>query len=142
AAHYGSREIGHGVGMRGLVGVSLLLGVLSLAIQLRWMPHQAPAPPGPGARAVLRQFPSALRRLLLAEVFTRWCDWLVREFVVLYVVLARGVSVEMAGTLFAIQNVTALLTYLPIGRMTQAVGLQPSIGLAFILVALFPLVLA
>jgi len=142
AAHYGSREIGHVVGMRWLVGVSLLLGVLSLAIQLRWMPHQAPVPPGPGARAVVRQFPSALRRLLLAEVFTRWCDWLVREFVVLYLLGTRGLDAATVGLLFALQNVVALLTYLPVGRMTAAVGLQPFIGLTFVFFALFPLSLA
>src|SRR5262249_42883352 len=44
--------------------------------------------------------------------------------------------------LFAVQNVTALLTYLPIGRMTAVVGLQPFIGLTFVFFALFPLALA
>jgi predicted MFS family arabinose efflux permease len=78
----------------------------------------------------------------VAEVFTRWCDWLVREFVVLYLKLVRGVSTETIGWLLAIQHLTALLTYHPIGRMTQAVGLQPFIGVTFIFFALFPLVLA
>jgi MFS family permease len=41
-----------------------------------------------------------------------------------------------------VQHTTALLTYLPIGRMTQTVGLQPFVGLTFIFFALFPLVLA
>lgn len=142
AAHYGSREAGHVVGMRWLVAISLLLGLVSLAMQIAWMPHHAPAPPGPGARAVLAQFPPALRRLLLAEVFTRWCDWLVREFVVLYLLGTRGVDVAAVGLLFALQNVVALLTYLPVGRMTAAVGLQPFIGLTFVFFALFPLSLA
>jgi predicted MFS family arabinose efflux permease len=142
AAHYGSREVGHVVGMRWLVAVSLLLGLVSLAMQIAWMPHHAPAPPGPGARAVVAQFPPALRRLLLAEVFTRWGDWLVREFVVLYLLGTRGVDIATVGLLFALQNVVALLTYLPVGRMTAAVGLQPFIGLTFVFFALFPLSLA
>jgi len=142
AAHYGSRETGHVIGMRWLVGVSLLLGLVSLGMQIRWMPHQRPSPPGPGARAVVAQFPPTLRRLLLAEIFTRWCDWLVREFVVLYLLGTRGVDVAGVGLLFALQNVTALLTYLPVGRMTAKVGLQPFIGLTFVFFALFPLSLA
>jgi len=142
AAHYGSREVGYVVGMRGLVAVSLLLGLASLGLQLRWMPHHEPPPPGPGARAVVRQFPPPLRRLLLAEVFTRWCDWLVREFVVLYLLGTRGVDAATVGLLFALQNVTALLTYLPVGRMTAVVGLQPFIGATFVFFALFPLALA
>ena len=141
-AHYGSAEAGHVAGLRWLVAVSLLLGLVSLAMQIAWMPHHAPAPPGPGARAIVAQFPPALRRLLLAEVFTRWCDWLVREFVVLYLLGTRGVDVATVGLLFALQNVVALLTYLPVGRMTATVGLQPFIGLTFVFFALFPLSLA
>ena len=141
-AHYGSPEAGHVAGLRWLVAVSLLLGLVSLAMQIAWMPHHAPAPPGPGARAIVAQFPPALRRLLLAEVFTRWCDWLVREFVVLYLLGTRGVDVATVGLLFALQNVVALLTYLPVGRMTATVGLQPFIGLTFVFFALFPLSLA
>jgi MFS family permease len=129
-------------GMRILIAVSLGLGLISLVIQIRWMPHRDAPPPGPSSWHIVRQLHPTLRRLLVAEIFTRWCDWLVREFVVLYLKLIRGVSTETIGWLLAIQNLTALLTYLPIGRMTQAVGLQPFIGVTLIFFALFPLVLA
>jgi MFS family permease len=142
AAHYGNREAGYVIGMRWLVGAALFLGLVSLAMQVTWMPHQKPAPPGLGARAVVAQFPPTLRRLLLAEIFTRWCDWLVREFVVLYLLGTRGVDAATVGLLFALQNIVALLTYLPVGRMTATVGLQPFIGLTFVFFALFPLSLA
>jgi MFS family permease len=141
-AHHGSREIGHVVGVRWLVAVSLGLALISVALQIRFMPHHPPMPPGPGTLAIVRQFHPTLRRLLLAEVFTRWCDWLVREFVVLYLLGTRGVDVATIGVLFALQNITALLTYLPVGRMTAVVGLQPFIGLTFVFFALFPLALA
>jgi predicted MFS family arabinose efflux permease len=138
----GSKELGRVVGMRWLVGLSLLLGVASLLIQLRWMPHREPPPAGPSSREVLRRMHPTLRRLWLAEVFKRWCDWMVREFAVLYVVAARGVSVEAAGVFLAVQHLTALLTYLPVGRLTRTVGLQPFIGVTFVFFALFPLTLA
>jgi predicted MFS family arabinose efflux permease len=140
--YHGDPDVGHVVGMRWLVALALLLGLGSLAIQIRFMPHQAPAPRGPGARAILRSLHPTLRHLLLAEIFTRWGDWLVREFVVLYLMAVRGVDPVYVGVLFAVQNVTALLTYLPIGRMTAVVGLQPFIGLTFVFFALFPLSLA
>ena len=142
AAHYGNREAGYVIGLRWLVGAALFLGLVSLAMQVKWMPHQKPAPPGPGARAVVAQFPPTLRRLLLAEIFTRWCDWLVREFVVLYLLGTRGLDAATVGLLFALQNVVALLTYLPVGRMTAKVGLEPFIGVTFVFFALFPLSLA
>jgi MFS family permease len=137
-----SRDEGRIAGMHWLVAVALLLSLVSLAIQLVWMPHRKVPPPGPPALDILRQLHPTLRRLLVAEIFTRWCDWLVREFVVLYVLLVRGISVEWVGVLLAVQNFTALLTYLPIGRMTRTVGLQPFIGVTFVFFALFPLVLA
>jgi MFS family permease len=90
---------------------------------------------------ILHNMDPTLRRLLTAEVFTRWCDWLVRDFVILYILAVHHVSLEIAGLLFAVQHFTALLTYLPIGRMTESVGLQPFIGLTFVFFALFPLVL-
>jgi predicted MFS family arabinose efflux permease len=129
-------------GIRLLVAMSLGLGVIALLIQIRWMPHRQAPPPGPSSWRILRHLHPTLRRLLVAEIFTRWCDWLVREFVVLYLKLVRGVPTETIGWLLAVQNLTSLLTYLPIGRMTRTVGLQPFVGLAFIFFALFPLALA
>ena len=140
--YHGDSNVGHVAGMQWLVGVALVLGCGSLAIQIRFMPHLEPAPRGPGARAIVRSLHPTLRRLLVAEVLTRWCDWLVREFVVLYLMTVRGVDPVYVGVLFAVQNVTALLTYLPVGRMTAVVGLQPFIGLTFVFFALFPLTLA
>lgn len=140
--YHGNSDVGHVAGMQWLVGAALVLGLGSLAIQIRYMPHLEPAPRGPGALAILRSLHPTLRRLLVAEVLTRWCDWLVREFVVLYLMAVRGVDPAYIGVLFAVQNVTALLTYLPIGRMTAVVGLQPFIGLTFVFFALFPLTLA
>jgi uncharacterized membrane protein len=67
---------------------------------------------------------------------------LVREFVVIYIVAVRGVSLTEAGFLMALQNLVALATYLPVGQMTKKAGLQPFIGVTFVFFALFPLVLA
>jgi MFS family permease len=142
ARHHGSADVGYVVGMRWLVGASLLLGLGSLLMQVLWMPRYPTPPRGPDSITVVRAFHPRLRRLLLAEIFTRWCDWLVREFVVLYLLVIRGIDPVAVGLLFALQNTVALLTYLPIGRMTAVVGLQPFIGLTFIFFALFPLSLA
>ena len=139
---HGDAEIGYVVGTRWLVAVAFLLGLGSLAMQVLWMPRRPAPPPGPGVFAVAGAFHPTLRRLLVAEVFTRWCDWLVREFVVLYLLAIRGLDATAIGLLFSLQNAVALLTYLPIGRLTLVVGLQPFIGLTFVFFALFPLALA
>ncbi|MBI3823945.1 MAG: hypothetical protein HY289_14850 [Planctomycetes bacterium] len=124
-----------------LVGTALLLGLASLAVQWYWMPHRPPPPVEGNYWHVLRQFPPNLRRLLLAEILTRWCDWLVRQFVVVYLATARGLEDFEIARLIVLQHCVALVTYLPIGRLSQTVGLQPFIGLTFVFFAIFPLVL-
>ncbi len=137
----GSPEAGRIFGMHLLVGTALALGVTSIVIQLRWMPHRVAPRRGLPLLDVWRQFPPVLRRLLVAEMFTRYCDWITRELVVLYLVLEREVSVEAAGALFALQNTVALLTYLPIGWLTRTTGVSLFIGWTFVFFALFPLAL-
>ena len=140
--YYGSEVTGTIGGMKILVAVALVLGLISLLIQILWMPRREPPPPGPPLITIARSMHPALRRLLIAEIFTRWCDWLVRDFAVLFILVIHRVPVEMAGGLMALQHLVALATYLPIGGMTEKVGLQPFIGLTFVFFALFPLVLA
>lgn len=138
---YYARDEARLAAMPYLVGTALALGIASLIVQYRYMPHRE-APPLEGHLwSVLRQFPPNLRRLLLAEVLTRWCDWLVRELVVVYLATQRGFEDWQIAGLIVLQHTVAMVTYLPIGRMTQAVGLQPFVGLTFIFFALFPLAL-
>lgn len=129
-------------GMHWLVGSALVLAVGMFLAQWWWLPHHEAPPAGVSWSDVYRQLPPRIRRLLLAEVFTRWCDWLTKELLPLYLVLLRGVSFRDLGLLMALNHFTALVTYLPIGRMTQTVGLQPFIGTSFIFFAVFPLLLA
>jgi predicted MFS family arabinose efflux permease len=138
---YDSEKQGRSVGMHLLVSAALLLGVASMIVQWRFMPHR-PAPKQEGNTwAVWKQFPPELRRLLLADILTRWCDWLVRELVVVYLAIERDLSDPQIAGLIALQHTVALMTYLPIGRLTRVVGLQPFIGLTFVFFALFPLTL-
>ncbi|MFO0841856.1 MAG: hypothetical protein U0797_05570 [Gemmataceae bacterium] len=136
-----TKEAGRVAGMQFLVAVALALGVASLAVQFAYMPHRKTSPPGQSWVALVRSFHPAVKSLLLAEVFTRWCDQLVREFVALYLLVVRQVPVEYVGLLMAVQHTTALLTYLPVGRLTRSAGLAPFVGLTFVFFALFPLTL-
>lgn len=137
----GTKDEGIRVATYWLVAAALILGLLSVTIQWRYMPHRKPPPPGPPALDIVRAFDPRIKRLLVAEIFTRWCDWLVREFVVLYALFDRGLSAGEVGLLIGLQHLTALATYLPIGRLTQTVGGQPFIGVTFVFFALFPLAL-
>ncbi len=137
--HEYGEEIGRARGMQVLVGCAMALGVASLFVQYRFMPHSEPPKPEGTTWEVLKRFPQNVRRLLFAEILTRWCDWLVRGLVVVYLAVERGLSDAHIGGLIALQHTVALLTYLPVGRMTAVVGLQPFVGLTFVFFALFPL---
>jgi Na+/melibiose symporter-like transporter len=127
------------VGMPYLVGAAFALGIASVLVQWRFMPQRDPAPIEGSYSEVFRQFPANLRRLLLAEIFTRWCDWLVRALVVVYLATGRNLKNHEIAALITLQHVVALVTYLPIGRLSATVGLQPFVGLTFVFFALFPL---
>ena len=142
AERYDDKEVGTIMGMHWLVASALVLATGMLWVQWRWLPHRPPPPERIAWREIYRQIPPRIRRLLVAEIFTRWCDWLTKELLPLYLVLLRGVSLREVGILMALNHFTSLVTYLPIGRMTQTVGVQPFIGWSFIFFASFPLLLA
>lgn len=138
----GSVALGREQGMWILVAAALGLGLVSLLVQFRYMPHRPPLAARASYREIIATWSPELRRLLLAEVFTRWCDWLVREFVVLYVLIVCGIEDWFFGAvLVVVQHCTALVTYLPIGSLTAKHGLRPFIGLTLVFFALFPLCL-
>jgi MFS family permease len=126
------------------LNLSLAFGfvVLACLIQFFLLKRMRPtndAVPVP-FREVLRNIPPDLRRLLSAEIFLRWGDWFVRDFAVLYVVGVLAQSNQKAGMLLALTSVTALLTYIPVGKMVdRAPNPKPFIGLTFFLFALFPI---
>ena len=91
-------------------------------------------------RQLLRDIPPDLRRLFTAEIILRWGDWFVRDFAVLYVVGVLLRSKAEAGILLAVTSLTALITYIPIGKLVdRAKSPRPFIGITFALFALFPL---
>src|SRR5262249_61083515 len=93
--HYGSAEVGYVTGLRWLVGVSFLLAIGSLATQILWMPRRPVPPRSSAARAIVTTFHPMLRRLLVAEVFTRRCGWLGPGVGGPYLVTGSGVGWDL-----------------------------------------------
>ncbi|MBI4632827.1 MAG: MFS transporter [Deltaproteobacteria bacterium] len=91
-------------------------------------------------KLILKDMPPHLKSLLSAEIILRWGDWFVRDFAVLYLVGVLAVSAGEAGMLVALSGLTALITYIPVGKMVDnASSPRLFIGLTFFLFALFPL---
>ncbi|MCI0343442.1 MAG: hypothetical protein L0216_20235 [Planctomycetales bacterium] len=137
----GGERAGLRRGMLGLVGAGMALACVSLAVQW-WLLARAtpPRPPAPW-RAAWRAMDPFLRRLLLSECLVRWCDWMVRDFAVLYVVSELARDRAEYGGLVALQMTVALATYIPVAFLADRGRERPLIGTTFVFFALFPLVL-
>jgi MFS family permease len=91
-------------------------------------------------KKLLHDIPPHLKTLLSAEILLRWGDWFVRDFAVLYVVGVLLRSKAEAGLLVALTSLTALVTYIPMGKIIdKAKSPNPFIGITFILFAIFPI---
>jgi MFS-type transporter involved in bile tolerance (Atg22 family) len=126
------------------VNITLAFGlvVLSCIIQFTLLNRMKPKDDAEAVplTQVLKNIPPDLRRLLTAEIMLRWGDWFVRDFAVLYIVGVLLRSTQEAGTLIALTSFTALLTYIPMGKIIdRAPSPKPYIGITFFLFALFPI---
>ena len=126
-----------------LVGLAV---VLQLMLTSRMQPKKEPA--HVPLAEVMRQMPREIRLLLTTEIFIRWGDWFVRSFSALYVYSQlTGThgwppvrAVAMVGTLIAITNLVALVTYIPVAKwVDRSPSPRPFIGLTFFLFAIFPI---
>jgi MFS family permease len=89
-------------------------------------------------QTVWRALPTSLRWLLASDIFVRTCEGLVDVFLVLYAINVVGVDAPAYGVLIAIQAGTAILSYLPGGRVANRVGRKPFVVATFVAFAAFP----
>jgi MFS family permease len=88
---------------------------------------------------VWRSFPSALRWLLVSDVFIRTCDALVDVFLVIYAINVVGIGAPAFGALVATQALTTILVQIPAARIAERAGKKAFVTATFIAFALFPL---
>jgi len=128
-----------------LVGLAV---ILQLLLTKRMLPKAQPAHVPFGK--IMKEMPRELRLLLSAEIFIRWGDWFARTFTVLYVVnllmqewgWSQDAATVTSGSLIAITNFTALVTYVPVAKLVdRSPSPRPFIGTTFLLFSLFPIFL-
>jgi MFS family permease len=99
----------------------------------------------------LRSMPDTLRPLLVADTLVRFANGMVYVFFVIVVTdfLSVGFSGfgrslrpdAFFGVLLGIEMVVAILSMVPVSKLTELVGLKPVVALGFSVYALFPLAL-
>ena len=130
----------HGLvhGIRTLLIATIALALVTLVALSRVRIERIVGPPT-NIRGVWQSFPGSLRWLLLSDVFIRTCEGLVDVFLVIYATTIVGISVPRYGLLVAVQMVTAILVYIPAGRIADRIGRKPFVIATFIAFSLFPL---
>jgi len=92
-----------------------------------------------GFLRVFKSMSRTLKRLLVVECIIRTAEAIAASFIVLYVIDVQGYSAGAFGLLFALQQVTAIMLYIPSGKLADRRGRRPVIALTFLFFALFPL---
>lgn len=87
---------------------------------------------------------SELRSLLVGDILIRFCERIPDSFVVLWCcgnVIARPVTAFQFGWLSAIEQMTAVLCYIPVAYLADRLGKKPFVLATFVFFTLFPLTL-
>ena len=125
-------------GVRALLVATLALSVMTLMALFRVRIDRIEGHPA-DIRDVWRSFPTPLRWLLVSDIFIRACEGLVDVFLVIYATTIVGISAPRYGALIAVQMVTAIVVYIPAGRIADRMGRKPFVIATFVAFSLFPL---
>ena len=89
------------------------------------------------------EMPESLRNLLFSDILIRFCERIPDAFVVIWVTrtIAHPASELSFGWLSAVENMTAVLIYVPVAYMADHFGKKPFVLITFLFFTLFPLAL-
>jgi MFS family permease len=98
--------------------------------------------PSSGLKSTFRTFQPGLKQLLVSDILARWAEGLPAALIVIYATTNLGASIALFGTLRGLQMLTAIVMYLPAGKLADRWGQSLFISLTFGFFALFPLTFA
>lgn len=97
-------------------------------------------PPRPsGILPTYRAFDPGLKRLLVSDVLARFAEGMPAALIIIYATTNLGASIALFGSLRGLQMLTAILLYIPAGKLAERWGQRPFITLTFCFFALLPL---
>jgi MFS family permease len=136
----------HGIiqGFRVGLAITIVLAIGALWFQQKFYvekPVERPLRPS-GIWPTFRAFDPGLKRLLVSDVLARFAEGMPSALIVIYATTNLGASVAFYGTLRGLQMLTAILLYVPAGKLAERWGQRPFIILTFCFFALLPLVFA
>lgn len=127
----------------GLV-ITIILAIGALWFQQKFYVEQKiERPPRPsGILPTYRAFDSGLKRLLVSDVLARFAEGMPAALIIIYATTNLGATIAFFGTMRGLQMLTAIVIYLPAGKLAERWGQRPFITLTFSFFALLPMVFA
>lgn len=127
----------------GLV-ITIILAIGALWFQQKFYIEKPVArPPRPsGILATFRGFDPGLKRLLVSDVLARFAEGMPSALIVIYATTNLGAAIALFGSLRGLQMLTAILLYIPAGKLAERWGQRLFIILTFCFFALQPLAFA
>jgi MFS family permease len=120
-------------------GLAITLVFVGITVPLLFLINLRMAPKDTvKLRGVWNAFHPTLKRLLVSDIAIRTCEGMSDIFTVLYVTNVTGISIPQYGILVAVQLATAILVYIPSGKITDRLGRKPFVIATFVCFALFP----
>ncbi len=97
----------------------------------------------PNPMRLWKEMPGDLRNLLWSDILIRFCERIPDAFVVIWATryVLNPVSELTFGWLSAIENITAVVVYLPVAYMADRFGKKPFVLITFVFFTCFPVAL-
>ena len=136
---------GIGQGMRIALAITVALTILATIIQNRYyLETYRGKEEGLRRRSFLqglKELHPSLRSLLISDCVIRFADRLTKIFVIFHVTETVGASMLQYGLLVALQMSVSIASYLPAARLSDRGRRTPFVGVTFLALTLFPLIL-
>jgi len=132
-------------GVRYAFVAALALALVALVLQQALIEDAAPTkePAEKNPLRLWREMSPDLRNLLLGDILIRFCERIPDSFVVIWCArtIASPVTEFQFGWLSAIEQVTAVLCYIPVAHYADRLGKRRFVLATFVFFTLFPLTL-
>ncbi len=130
-------------GMRLGFAASIVAAAAAALLQRKfYTPRERKSSAKAGASRLWRVMDPRLKRLLVSDILARTASYMVKVFIVLYVIDVLGASPLTYGLLVSLQMTTSILTYLPAAKLADIYGRRPFVAATFTFFGLFPLAFA
>jgi MFS family permease len=133
------------VGVRSAFILALALALAASVLQQKLITDEPKSArkAEPNPFRLWKEMPRGLRNLLGSDILIRFCERIPDAFVVIWATryVTHPVSELTFGWLSAVENITAVVVYIPVAYMADRFGKKPFVLITFVFFTFFPIAL-